>query len=182
MMRGTRKVRLPNPHKRGDIHISLLSKILKQAGIEDDEWNGVARGGHRRAQEADTTQDPPLAAGDSLTVPERLARLEQIGREAQEEAKRKILAFEAARDEAIAEVRERGSITIVAGEWYLAVYCDNCLRPIPLFRDPLKGESRAAGSGVLRVTCRRQGCGHESEYQTARLVSLRAVEAGSLPG
>ena len=38
MRRGERTVRIPNPH-RGDVGISLLSEILKQAGISDDEWN-----------------------------------------------------------------------------------------------------------------------------------------------
>jgi predicted RNA binding protein YcfA (HicA-like mRNA interferase family) len=38
MRQGDRTVRIPNPH-RGDVGISLLSEILKQAGISDDEWN-----------------------------------------------------------------------------------------------------------------------------------------------
>lgn len=40
MRRGTRTVRIPNPH-RTDIGISLLRVILRQAGITDDEWNGA---------------------------------------------------------------------------------------------------------------------------------------------
>lgn len=180
MARGTRKVRLPNPHK-GDIDISLLRRILRQAGIEDDEWNSVARGGgHQRPPEVDTTQDTAPTASEIVTARERLARLDQMGRDAEEEADRRTRAFEAARDEAIAEVRERGSITIVAGEWYLAVYCDNCLGPIPLFRDPLRGGHRATGSGILRLTCRQ--CHHEADYPAGQVVSFRAVEAGSLPG
>jgi hypothetical protein len=38
MRRGERTVRIPNPH-RGDVGVNLLSEILKQAGINDDEWN-----------------------------------------------------------------------------------------------------------------------------------------------
>ena len=32
------KVRIPNPHQ-GDIGVNLLSRILRQAAIADDEWN-----------------------------------------------------------------------------------------------------------------------------------------------
>lgn len=39
MKKGTRKVHIPNPH--GDIHISLLREILKQASITADEWNNA---------------------------------------------------------------------------------------------------------------------------------------------
>lgn len=38
MVNGTRKVRIPNPHE-GDIDVSLLSEILRQAGIDHDAWN-----------------------------------------------------------------------------------------------------------------------------------------------
>jgi len=37
MLRGDRRLILPNPH-RGDISVDLLSRILKQAGISRDEW------------------------------------------------------------------------------------------------------------------------------------------------
>lgn len=40
MVRGTRKVKLPNPH-RGDIGVELLSRILRQAGITRAEWEAV---------------------------------------------------------------------------------------------------------------------------------------------
>ena len=40
MKRGKQKQRIPNEHA-GDIDISLLRIILKQAGISDDEWNGA---------------------------------------------------------------------------------------------------------------------------------------------
>jgi predicted RNA binding protein YcfA (HicA-like mRNA interferase family) len=32
-----RRVRIPNPH-RGDVGRELLARILRQAGIERDEW------------------------------------------------------------------------------------------------------------------------------------------------
>ena len=34
---GRRPITIPNPHK-GDIDISLLSKILRDAGIDRDKW------------------------------------------------------------------------------------------------------------------------------------------------
>lgn len=37
MKRGTRKVRIPNPHG-SDIHVSLLKEILRQAEISEAEW------------------------------------------------------------------------------------------------------------------------------------------------
>lgn len=39
MVRGTLKVRLPNPH-RGDIDVSLLRRILRDAGILDEYSDG----------------------------------------------------------------------------------------------------------------------------------------------
>lgn len=38
MIKGILKLRIPNPH-RGDISRHLLAEILRQAGIESDEWN-----------------------------------------------------------------------------------------------------------------------------------------------
>lgn len=38
MIKGKKKIRIPNPHGSGDIHNSLVSEILKQAGISKDEW------------------------------------------------------------------------------------------------------------------------------------------------
>jgi predicted RNA binding protein YcfA (HicA-like mRNA interferase family) len=35
--KGALKVRIPNPHQ-GDIDVTLLSRILRQAGISHDEW------------------------------------------------------------------------------------------------------------------------------------------------
>ncbi len=38
MIKGNLKLRVPNPHQ-GDISKSLLSEILRQAGISVSEWN-----------------------------------------------------------------------------------------------------------------------------------------------
>lgn len=37
MIRGDVTVRIPNPH-RGDVGRELLARILRQAGIDRDEW------------------------------------------------------------------------------------------------------------------------------------------------
>jgi predicted RNA binding protein YcfA (HicA-like mRNA interferase family) len=37
MVRGSIRLVLPNPH-RGEIGVELLKRILKQAGIEEEEW------------------------------------------------------------------------------------------------------------------------------------------------
>jgi predicted RNA binding protein YcfA (HicA-like mRNA interferase family) len=37
MIRGARTLRVPNPHQ-ADIGRELLSRLLRQAGIERDEW------------------------------------------------------------------------------------------------------------------------------------------------
>jgi len=39
MVKGKLKIRVPNPHKSGDISDSLLHEILRQAGISKNEWN-----------------------------------------------------------------------------------------------------------------------------------------------
>lgn len=39
MIKGQKKIRIPNPHGSGDIHISLVKEILRQAGIRNEEWN-----------------------------------------------------------------------------------------------------------------------------------------------
>ncbi|MEQ8170104.1 MAG: type II toxin-antitoxin system HicA family toxin [Candidatus Eremiobacterota bacterium] len=39
MIKGQKKIRIPNPHGSGDIHISLVSEILRQADITRDEWD-----------------------------------------------------------------------------------------------------------------------------------------------
>jgi predicted RNA binding protein YcfA (HicA-like mRNA interferase family) len=37
MLKGVIRLRLPNPHKR-DVGRELLSRILKQAGVDKDSW------------------------------------------------------------------------------------------------------------------------------------------------
>ena len=39
MIKGKKKIRIPNPHGSGDIDVSLLKEILRQAGISDEEWD-----------------------------------------------------------------------------------------------------------------------------------------------
>jgi predicted RNA binding protein YcfA (HicA-like mRNA interferase family) len=39
MIKENLKIRVPNPHKSGDITDSLLHEILRQAEISKDEWN-----------------------------------------------------------------------------------------------------------------------------------------------
>jgi len=41
MKRGERKIRIPNPHSSGEIHIGLLKEILSQAGIEPTEFENA---------------------------------------------------------------------------------------------------------------------------------------------
>ncbi|HEY8325858.1 MAG TPA: type II toxin-antitoxin system HicA family toxin [Ktedonobacterales bacterium] len=40
MRRGDVDVRIPNPHQR-DIGLSLLQRIMKQAGISREEWEAL---------------------------------------------------------------------------------------------------------------------------------------------
>jgi len=39
MIKGALKIRVPNPHKSGDISDSLLHEILRQGDISKDEWD-----------------------------------------------------------------------------------------------------------------------------------------------
>ncbi len=39
MVKGQIKLRIPNPHKKKDIHQSLVNEILKQAGISINQWD-----------------------------------------------------------------------------------------------------------------------------------------------
>ncbi|TVM02187.1 MAG: hypothetical protein CV087_09910 [Candidatus Brocadia sp. WS118] len=41
MKKGSLKVRIPNPHKSREIHISLIKELLRQAGISEDEWDNI---------------------------------------------------------------------------------------------------------------------------------------------
>jgi predicted RNA binding protein YcfA (HicA-like mRNA interferase family) len=38
MVRGEKKIRIPNPHGSGNVHISLVKEILRQARISETEW------------------------------------------------------------------------------------------------------------------------------------------------
>ena len=39
MVKGKKKIRIPNPHGSGDIDISLVKEILRQAAIGNEEWD-----------------------------------------------------------------------------------------------------------------------------------------------
>lgn len=39
MKKGSQKIRIPNPHKSKDIYIGLVKEILRQAGINEQEWD-----------------------------------------------------------------------------------------------------------------------------------------------
>ena len=41
MKKDQKKIRIPNPHGSGDIHIGLVKEILRQAGIRNDEWDNA---------------------------------------------------------------------------------------------------------------------------------------------
>jgi predicted RNA binding protein YcfA (HicA-like mRNA interferase family) len=41
MVKGTKKIRIPNPHGGKDVHTSLVKEILKQAGISGEEWGNT---------------------------------------------------------------------------------------------------------------------------------------------
>ena len=43
MKKGKLKVKLPNPHGNNEVHVSLLKKILKQAGINEAQWMSAVR-------------------------------------------------------------------------------------------------------------------------------------------
>jgi len=39
MKKGQKKIRIPNPHGNRDIDVSLVKEILRQAGINSEEWD-----------------------------------------------------------------------------------------------------------------------------------------------
>ena len=39
MIKGKKKIRIPNPHGKGDIQVSLVKEILRQAGISNEKWD-----------------------------------------------------------------------------------------------------------------------------------------------
>ncbi|MBX3283821.1 MAG: type II toxin-antitoxin system HicA family toxin, partial [Actinobacteria bacterium] len=43
MHNGTKKVKMPNPHKGAQVGVGLIAVILRQAGITTDEWNEAGR-------------------------------------------------------------------------------------------------------------------------------------------
>jgi len=43
MIKGRKKIRIPNPHKRKDIHVSLLREILRQSGISFKDWERAGK-------------------------------------------------------------------------------------------------------------------------------------------
>ena len=43
MVKGRQKIRVPNPHKARDIHISLLREIIRQAGISFVDWENAGK-------------------------------------------------------------------------------------------------------------------------------------------
>jgi len=40
MIKGTIRIRLPNPHK-DDIGVAILARVLRQAGISREEWESL---------------------------------------------------------------------------------------------------------------------------------------------
>jgi predicted RNA binding protein YcfA (HicA-like mRNA interferase family) len=41
MKKGQQKIRIPNPPKSGEVSISLVKEILRQAGISDSQWDNA---------------------------------------------------------------------------------------------------------------------------------------------
>lgn len=41
MVKGEKKIRIPNPHKSSDVSISLVKEILRQAKISIEEWDNA---------------------------------------------------------------------------------------------------------------------------------------------
>lgn len=39
MKKGRKKIRIPNPHGSGNVDVSLVKEILRQASINYDEWD-----------------------------------------------------------------------------------------------------------------------------------------------
>ena len=38
MVKGRQKIRIPNPHGKAEIGVSLLKEVLRQAGITNEDW------------------------------------------------------------------------------------------------------------------------------------------------
>lgn len=41
MIKDKLKIRIPNPHGNDDINISLVKEILRQAGLDKNEWDSL---------------------------------------------------------------------------------------------------------------------------------------------
>ena len=41
MVKGAKKIRIPNPHGGKVVHASLVNEILKQAGLSGEEWGNA---------------------------------------------------------------------------------------------------------------------------------------------
>jgi predicted RNA binding protein YcfA (HicA-like mRNA interferase family) len=41
MAKGERKVRIPNPHGKGDVSSGLVNEIRKQANIKQQDWDAA---------------------------------------------------------------------------------------------------------------------------------------------
>ncbi len=41
MKKDALKIRIPNPHQRGTVDVSLIVRILRQAGISDEQWDNA---------------------------------------------------------------------------------------------------------------------------------------------
>jgi predicted RNA binding protein YcfA (HicA-like mRNA interferase family) len=41
MIKGKKKIRIPNPHGTKDIEFSLLKEILRQAEISNEDWDAA---------------------------------------------------------------------------------------------------------------------------------------------
>ncbi|MCR4292600.1 MAG: type II toxin-antitoxin system HicA family toxin [Candidatus Kuenenia sp.] len=39
MIKGKKKIRIPNPHGNKDVDISLVKEIIRQAGMSSEEWD-----------------------------------------------------------------------------------------------------------------------------------------------
>jgi predicted RNA binding protein YcfA (HicA-like mRNA interferase family) len=41
MVKGKRKQKIPNPHRSEEYGVTLLANILRQAGIDHEDWNNA---------------------------------------------------------------------------------------------------------------------------------------------
>lgn len=112
----------------------------------------------------------------------KIAVLKADNRRIEEDRARTVEMVQALYQGRVVDVQDSTATEVVAGEWYIAVYCHACLLPIPLVRDLTKGQVEFGGSGALRVTCPLPECGEEGTYLAEQVVSLPVLEEGSLGG